>query len=220
MTAEAWIVGQDRCRTGKGLFDVDLLTGTQMDIALGVVLKGRVLQGHFGTAKVRQTDAVFSALDGAAVDLCIAEIAVAVNDRGIWIRAGDRTAVHAQAAAVFDGAGCARGNGAAVDFHKTPFVVDAAGTLRRKGSVCCDALVNGQVCRAVDKAAFCAGGLEVAAIDVHRAGTVNDNRFLGGRCNIVQRHVATIKNPKNSSFFCRVFIMYIRTPVNNHPSRT
>ena len=189
-----------------------------MDI-VGVVLKGRLRQGHSGAAKILQKDAVLSALDGAAVDPRTAVIAGAVNDRGTWIRAGDRTVVHAQAAAVFDGAGCARGNGAAVDLHKTPVVVNAAGTLRHKGSLCCDALVNGQVCSAVDKAAFCAGGLEVAAIDVHRAGTVNDNRFLGGRCNIVQRHVAAIKNPKNSSVGIRV-VMCILTPVNNHPSRT
>ena len=142
MTAAAWIVGQDRCRTGKGLFDVDRLVSTQMDIALGVVLKGRVLQGHFGTAKVRQTDAVFSALDGAAVDLCIAEIAVTVNDRGIWIRAGDRTAVHAQAAAVFDGAVGIRGNGAVVDLYPAPVVLDAADTHRLKNAVCCGAIID------------------------------------------------------------------------------
>ena len=113
-----------------------------MDIALGVVLKGRVLQGHFGTAKVRQTDAVFSALDGAAVDLCIAEIAVTVNDRGIWIRAGDRTAVHAQAAAVFDGAVGIRGNGAVVDLYPAPVVLDAADTHRLKNAVCCGAIID------------------------------------------------------------------------------
>ena len=142
MTAEAWIVGQDRCRTGKGLFDVDRLTLTQMDIALGVVLKGRVLQGHFGTAKVRQTDAVFSALDGAAVDLCIAEIAVAVNDRAFRIRGSHRAAVHAQATAVFDGAVGIRGNGAVVDLHPAPVVLDAADTHRLKNAVCCGAIID------------------------------------------------------------------------------
>ena len=168
MTAAAWIVGQDRCRTGKGLFDVDRLTLTQMDIALGVVLKGRLLQGHSGAAKILQKDAVFAALDGAAVDPRIAEIAGAVNDRAFRIRGSHRAAVHAQAAAVFDGAVGIRGNGAAVDLHTAPAVLDAAGTPRRKGAFCCGALVNGQVCIAVDKAAFGTGGTEVAAIDDYR----------------------------------------------------
>ena len=159
-----------------------------MDI-VGVVLKGRLRQGHFGAAKILQKDAVLAALDGAAVDPRTAVISGAVNDRGIWIRAGDRTVVHTQAAAVFDGAVCARGNGAAVDLHKTPFVVDAAGTLRRKGSVCCAALVNGQVCSAVDKAAFCAGGLELAAVDGHCAVCSRNHCLCGGCCNIIQRHI-------------------------------
>ena len=142
MTAEAWIVGQDLCRAGKGLFDVDRLVSTQMDIALGVVLKGRLLQGHSGAAKILQKDAVFAALDGAAVDLCIAEIAVAVNDRAFRIRGSHRAAVHAQAAAVFDGAVGIRGNGAVVDFHPAPVVLDAADTHRLKNAVCCGAIID------------------------------------------------------------------------------
>ena len=159
-----------------------------MDIALGVVLKGRVLQGHFGTAKVRQTDAVFSALDGAAVDLCIAEIAVAVNDRAFRIRGSHRAAVHAQAAAVFDGAVGIRGNGAVVDLHPAPVVIDAAGTLRLEVAFCCSALVNGQVCRAVDKAAVAAGGFEVAAVDGYCTGVVYDDSLYGGCGHIIQSH--------------------------------
>ena len=87
-----------------------------------------------------------------SVQLHIAAFARNVN--GDAVRRFDRAAIKAQTSAVFDSNPGVRSKAAAVDPYLTPVVVNAAGTLRRKGSVCCAALVNGQVCRVVDKAAF------------------------------------------------------------------
>lgn len=179
----------------QSFFDVDLLVISQTNI-ISIILKGHSLQVDLRIACIGHTDTGDAVADGAAVQLHIAAFARNVN--GGAVRRFDRAAIKAQTSAVFDSNPGVRSKAAAVDPYLTPVVVDAAGTLRHKVSLCCGALVNGQVCRVVDKAAFYAGGFEVAAIDVHRAGTVKDNRFHGGRCNIVQRHVATIKNPKTA----------------------
>ena len=91
-------------------------------------------------------------------------------------------------AKIFDGAVGIRGNGAVVDLHPAPVVIDAAGTLRLEVAFCCSALVNGQVCRAVDKAAVAAGGFEVAAVDGYCTGVVYDDSLYGGCGHIIQSH--------------------------------
>ena len=192
MTAAAWIVGQDRCRTGKGLFDVDRLTLTQMDI-VGVVFELHLLQGHFRADKVLHINAVFDAFDRAADELDIAEIAGNINGSTGCIRVGHRTVGHAQRATVTNGAFCIRGNGAAVDLHTTPVVLDAACPLRFQSAIidCYRSIVNNAalVCRFI-----------VSAVDFNNCTGIifNDSTRLAVdgnlRCNrnICQRQVSLV----------------------------
>ena len=99
------VVHQNLCLAGEGLLDVDLLALTQVDI-VSVVLEFYILQGRFRAAKVFQIDAVLAAADRTTVELYVAVITGAVNDRGVRICGGDRAAVHTQCAAVIDGAVC------------------------------------------------------------------------------------------------------------------
>ena len=212
MTAPRRVIHPDLCRTDKAFFDVDLLVISQTNI-ISIILKGHSLQVDLRIACIGHTDTGDAVADGAAVQLHIAAFARNVN--GDAFRRFDRAAIKAQTSAVFDSNTGVRSKAAAVDPYLTPVVVNAAGTLRHKGSDCCDALVNGQVCRVVDKAAFCAGGFEVAAIDVHRAVTVKDNGLFGGCDNIVQRHVATIKNPEICSVLICIAVGMCTTVNNN-----
>ena len=54
----------------------------------------------------------------------------------------DNPAVQAQAAAFFDGAVGIRVNGAVVDLHPAPVVLDAADPHRLKNAVCCGAIID------------------------------------------------------------------------------